>query len=59
MRDPVFISNEPVSEEKPTYVVSRLVGGEIIPENMEIKDPPPLPKDDATYIAYMEKKDER
>jgi hypothetical protein len=59
MRNPIFISNEPESEEKPTYVVSRLVGGEIIPEVMEIKDSPPPPKDDATYIAYKEKEDER
>jgi hypothetical protein len=55
--DPIFISNEPESEEKPTYTVSRLVSGEIIPEGVEIKDAPPPPKDDATYVAYKAPED--
>jgi hypothetical protein len=53
MGDPVFVSNEPEPEEKPTYVVSRLIAGEIPPEEVVVEDEPPkVPEDRPTYIAY-------
>jgi hypothetical protein len=53
MGDPIFVSNEAESEEKPTYIVSRLVAGEIPPEEVVIPDEPEkVPEDRPTYIAY-------
>ena len=51
MDNPVFTSNEPNSEENPTYVASRLISGDIIPEGRIVKDVPP-PEDNPTYVAY-------
>jgi hypothetical protein len=58
MGDPVFISNELESEEKPTYVVSRLIAGEMPPEEVVIPDEQPKAKEDRpTYIAYKAEKE--
>ena len=51
MNDPIFISNEPESQENPRYLASRLISGDVVPEGKEVKDVPP-PKDNPTYIAY-------
>ena len=48
---PVFSNNEQNSEERPAYVVSRLVGGVVVPEGRTVKDELP-PEDNPTYIAY-------
>jgi hypothetical protein len=47
--NPVFISNEPESQENPTYTVSRLV--DLVPQE-EVKDEQQVPEDIPTYIAY-------